>query len=75
MDGTNIGFSDDDLRMIIGLCNLDHKVTDLLGPRERLEESIQHRYRVSALAAKANIYLQSLIAEKIESMKISSASE
>ena len=75
MDGTNIGFSDDDLRMIIGLCNLDHKVTDLLGPRERLEESVQHRYRVSSLAAKANIYLQSLIADKIKEMKLSSASE
>jgi hypothetical protein len=70
MDGTNIGFTDDDLRMIIGLCELDHKVTDLIGPRMELAEMIQHRYRVSGLAAKANIYLQSLVADKIKGMQI-----
>ncbi len=67
MAGTNglPQFSDDDLRMILGLCDLDHKVTDLIGPRTELHEAVQHRYRVSALAAKANVLLQARINEKI----------
>lgn len=71
MAGTNgpVGFTTDDLRMILGLCELDHRVTDLIGPRTELHESVQHRYRVSTLAAKANVMLQAHIAEKVKSAR------
>jgi hypothetical protein len=71
MAGTNgaVGFTADDLRMILGLCELDHRVTDLIGPRTELHESVQHRYRVSTLAAKANVLLQAHIAAKVQGIR------
>jgi hypothetical protein len=75
MAGTNIELTEDDLRMIIGLCELDHKVTDLIGPRVPFHENVQHRYRVAGLAAKANIILQAHIATKMKEMQLTSDSE
>lgn len=74
MAGTNPGFSREDLRIVIGLCELDHKVTDLIGPRMELSEMIQHRYRVSTVAAKANILLQALVNEHIAEVRAGTAS-
>jgi hypothetical protein len=76
MAGTNsaTGFTADDLRMILGLCDLDHRVTDLIGPRTELHESVQHRYRVATLAAKANVLLQQVIADTIKAQREAVAS-
>lgn len=57
-------FTKDDLRIIIGLCELDHKVTDILGPRTPLPDMVQHRYRVSTVASKANVLLMRIQAEE-----------
>lgn len=64
-------FTKDDLRAIIGLCELDHKVTDLIGPRTPLPDMIQHRYRVSAVASKANILLMQILAEEERQLRAS----
>ena len=64
MAGTNVQLSADDLRIIIGLCETDHKLTDLMGMRMPLSEMIQHRYRVSTVASKANILLLQIQAQQ-----------
>lgn len=69
-DSSKTGFSVEDLRVIIGLCELDHKVTDLLGLRATVQNMVQHRYRVSTVAAKANVLLMGLEAKEIEQMRL-----
>jgi hypothetical protein len=64
-----VEFSEDDLRIIIGLCELDHKVTDLLGPRTPLPDMVRHRYKVSSLAQKASIRLMQIQAERQRQIK------
>ena len=64
MAGSSIQFSADDLRAVIGLCETDHKLTDLIGMRMPLSEMIRHRYRVSAIAHKANILLMQIQAQE-----------
>lgn len=64
-------FSKDDLRIILGLCELDHKVTDLIGPRTPLHDMIQHRYRVSSVASKANVLLMRILAEEERQLRAS----
>lgn len=70
MGSSRVAFSADDLRVVIGLCELDHKLTDLIGPRMSLENMIQHRYRVSKIASKANILLMEIQAQEIAAMQI-----
>ncbi len=73
MAGSNVHFSADDLRIVIGLCETDHKLTDLLGPRSPLPDMIQHRYRVSTVASKANILLMEIEAQRQAAMRLTPA--
>ena len=73
MAGTNVQLSADDLRIIIGLCETDHKLTDLMGMRQPLSEMIQHRYRVSTVASKANILLLHIQAQEQAASRLTPA--
>ena len=70
MAGSRVEFTADDLRIVIGLCELDHKVTDLIGPRSSVENMVQHRYRVSSVASKANIKLMELQVQREAAMRL-----
>jgi len=66
-----IGFSEADLEAILALCELDQRVTGLIGLRAGTgdAEVVQHRYKTACVAAKANVLLQQMRVERFKAQK------